>query len=56
MYAETHGLYDGFADRLLGLVLVTIAASVVVHGLSVTPVMRWYSRRADREEALAEAE
>ena len=55
MFAETHGLYDGFSERLLGLVLVTIAASVVVHGLSVTPIMNWYSRRADSEEAEAEA-
>ena len=50
MFAETHGLYDGFSERLLGLVLTTIAASVVVHGISVTPLMAWYSRRAGREE------
>ena len=50
MFAETHGLYDGFAEQLLGIVLVTIIASIVVHGVSVTPVMRWYSRRADGEE------
>ena len=50
MFAETHGLYDGFSERLLGLVLTTIAASVVVHGISVTPLMTWYSRRAGREE------
>lgn len=55
MFAETHGLYDGFSERLLGLVVVTIVSSIVVHGISVTPVMRWYRRRADREEALAEA-
>ena len=54
MFAETHGLADGFSELLLGLVLVTIAASVLVHGVSVTPVMAWYSRRADREEAEAE--
>jgi len=53
MFAETHDLYDGFTDQLLGLVLVTIAASVVVHGFSVTPLMRWYGRRARREEAKA---
>lgn len=56
MFAETHGLYDGFSERLLGLVLVTIAASVVVHGFSVTPLMRWYSKRAKREELAAQAE
>ncbi len=50
MFAETHGLNDGFSDLLLGLVLTTIAVSIVVHGLSVTPIMRWYSRRSDAEE------
>lgn len=55
MFAETHGLNDGFSDLLLGLVLTTIATSIVVHGLSVTPVMRWYGRRAKGEEAKAAA-
>jgi NhaP-type Na+/H+ or K+/H+ antiporter len=52
MFAVTHGLYDGFAERLLGLVLATIATSIVVHGLSVTPVMVWYSRRVGRKEGV----
>ncbi len=55
MFAETHDLYDGFTERLLGLVLTTITVSVVVHGLSVTPIMKWYSRRAKGEEAKAVA-
>ncbi|MDX1419671.1 MAG: cation:proton antiporter [Rubricoccaceae bacterium] len=55
MFAETHGLYDPFAERLLSLVLLAIAASVVLHGLSVTPVMEWYRRRAGREERAADA-
>ena len=50
MFAEAHGLPDAFSDRLLGLVLTTITVSVVVHGISVTPVMRWYASRSDREE------
>ena len=55
MFAETHDLYDGFTEQLLGLVLVTITASIVVHGLSVTPLMAWYSRRADAQEREATA-
>jgi len=62
MYAENHGLPDGVARPLLALVLATIATSVVVHGITVTPLMRWYERRrrgssersetkADRREA-----
>ena len=50
MFAETHELYDGFTERLLGLVLTTIAVSIVVHGVSVTPIMKWYSKRAKQEE------
>ncbi|MEM1043683.1 MAG: cation:proton antiporter [Bacteroidota bacterium] len=50
MFAETHGLYDGFAETLLGLVLTTITASVVLHGLSVTPLMAWYRRREGQGE------
>ncbi|GAB5536191.1 MAG: cation:proton antiporter [Rubricoccaceae bacterium] len=50
MFAETHGLYDGFAELLLSLVLTTIAASIVVHGISVTPLMNWYARRAGQSE------
>ncbi|PAP77512.1 cation:proton antiporter [Rubrivirga marina] len=53
MFAETHGLNDGFSDLLLGLVLVTITTSIVVHGLSVTPVMEWYAGRARVQERLA---
>jgi NhaP-type Na+/H+ or K+/H+ antiporter len=45
MYAENHGLPDGVARPLLTLVLATIAASIVVHGITVTPLMRWYERR-----------
>ena len=55
MFAITHGLVDGLADRLLGLVLVTIAASVFIHGVSVTPIMKWYGLRAGREEQKARA-
>jgi NhaP-type Na+/H+ or K+/H+ antiporter len=55
MFAETHGLYDPFAQRLLSLVLLAIAASITLHGLSVTPIMDWYRKRADREERAADA-
>ena len=54
MFAETHDLYDGFTDALLGMVLTVIACSVVIHGVSVTPVMAWYSRRAKSQERQAE--
>jgi sodium/hydrogen antiporter len=49
MYALQHGLEQPLADRLVALVFTTIAASVVVHGVSVTPLMRRYTRAAERE-------
>ncbi len=44
-YAENHGLPDGVGRPLLALTLATVATSVLVHGTTVTPLMRWYERR-----------
>jgi NhaP-type Na+/H+ or K+/H+ antiporter len=44
MYAVTHGLPRDQAKLLTGLTLSLIAASIVVHGLSVTPLMTLYRR------------
>jgi sodium/hydrogen antiporter len=41
-YAGAHGLAAADVQRLGSIVLFTIAASVIVHGISVTPLMRWY--------------
>jgi NhaP-type Na+/H+ or K+/H+ antiporter len=49
MYAVQHGVERPLADRLVALVFTTVAASVVVHGVSVTPLMRRYTRAAERE-------
>jgi NhaP-type Na+/H+ or K+/H+ antiporter len=44
-YAIAHGVPDELASRLSGLTLAVIATSIVVHGLSVTPLMNLYARR-----------
>ena len=44
-YAIAHGLPDDLAQRLSGLTLTVIAVSIVVHGISVTPLMSLYTRR-----------
>jgi NhaP-type Na+/H+ or K+/H+ antiporter len=41
-YAATHGLAESDVRRLAAVVLFSIATSVVVHGISVTPLMKWY--------------
>ena len=55
-YAVAHGLDGEMASRLLGIVLAVIAVSAVVHGVSVTPVMTWYRKRAGYEERVARVE
>lgn len=45
MYAITHGLHPVIAERLLSLTLAVVVASMVLHGISVTPLMRRYERR-----------
>jgi NhaP-type Na+/H+ or K+/H+ antiporter len=45
-FAVEHGLPAALADRMAALVLTCVAASVIVHGMSVTPLMRRYESRA----------
>jgi len=47
-HATGHGLPDGVARTLAELVVWTVALSVVVHGMSVTPAMDWYAGWAER--------
>jgi NhaP-type Na+/H+ or K+/H+ antiporter len=49
-YAISHGLSGELAERLIALTLSTIVVSVIVHGISVTPLMKLYeSRRSHRD-------
>lgn len=43
-YVCNHGISAGSAEGLLQLVLWVVAASIVLHGISVTPLMRRYSK------------
>jgi NhaP-type Na+/H+ or K+/H+ antiporter len=43
MYAIAHGVSEETAGLMTGLTLAVIATSVIVHGVSVTPLMRRYS-------------
>ncbi|WP_139351854.1 cation:proton antiporter [Polaromonas sp. A23] len=53
MYAITHELEPVLANRLLSITLAVVVASVLAHGVSVTPLMRTYERRktGDRKPA-----
>jgi NhaP-type Na+/H+ or K+/H+ antiporter len=45
MFAANHGLDPALADRLTAIVLTVVAASIVAHGVSATPLMERYRRR-----------
>lgn len=45
MFAVEKGLPEPVARQLIALVFTTIAASVILHGVSATPLMTWYRRR-----------
>ena len=50
MYAINHGLSNEVAEEFVNVVFGVIATSIVVHGISATPLMeRYYGRRAVKE-------
>lgn len=42
LYAVRQGLAPDVAATLVTLTLWTVAASIVVHGLTAGPLMKWY--------------
>jgi NhaP-type Na+/H+ or K+/H+ antiporter len=44
-YAASHGLGGALSELFAALTLATVAASIVIHGISVTPLMKLYARR-----------
>jgi NhaP-type Na+/H+ or K+/H+ antiporter len=44
MYAVDKGLPAGIAERLVSLTVTTVALSIVLHGVSVTPLLNRYHR------------
>jgi NhaP-type Na+/H+ or K+/H+ antiporter len=51
MYAVNHGLDPKLADQLVALTLSVVVTSIVVHGISVTPMMAAYERAVQRAKA-----
>jgi NhaP-type Na+/H+ or K+/H+ antiporter len=48
MFAIDRGVPHGIVDVLVPLVVTVIASSIVVHGISATPLMKRHERRARR--------
>ncbi len=55
MYAINHGLERALAEQMVTITVIVVAASIVAHGISVTPLMLWYTRRREAEKASASA-
>ncbi len=47
LYAIEHGLDPTLAETLAGLTLTTVAVSILLHGISVTPLMKLYEKRTE---------
>jgi NhaP-type Na+/H+ or K+/H+ antiporter len=54
-FALTHGLAGPDARQLADATLVVVAASILVHGVSVTPLMRRYARRHGTQRSVSPA-
>ncbi len=48
MYAINQGLPRSLAEEIIALTITTVAVSIVLHGISVTPLMNLYTRRKIR--------
>jgi len=48
-YALNHGVPETLARQLVPLVLTVVAVSIIVHGISVTPLMQRYERRNSQD-------
>jgi NhaP-type Na+/H+ or K+/H+ antiporter len=43
------------ADRMISITLLAVAASIIMHGVSVTPLMAFYGRRQARKARRGES-
>jgi sodium/hydrogen antiporter len=51
MYAVNRGLSAEVAGSLISITFTTIAVSIIIHGITVTPLMAWYQRRRLRRSS-----
>jgi sodium/hydrogen antiporter len=51
LYAISHHIKPALAERLLSLTLAVVVASVIAHGISVTPLMKRYEARKTKNRS-----
>ncbi len=49
-YALGNGLKDQAGEQIAWITYTTVVASVIIHGISTTPLMNWYERRIANEK------
>jgi sodium/hydrogen antiporter len=49
MFVLNRGLPQDLTSQLISITLTTIAISIVVHGITVTPLMNWHQKRRRRQ-------
>ena len=52
LYAINHNIEPALAERLLSITLTVVVASIIVHGISVTPLMQHYEARKEVKNKL----
>lgn len=50
-YATAHGLDEPTAARLTAITFVVVAASIILPGISVTPLMKMYGKKMEARRA-----
>jgi len=56
MFALTHGLSGHLAEQAINITLAAVAASIILHGVSVTPLMALYTQRQARRSRRVSAQ
>ncbi|HBB31359.1 MAG TPA: sodium:proton antiporter [Cyanobacteria bacterium UBA8803] len=49
-YALGEGLKDNAGEQIAWITFITIVISVLLHGISATPLMNWYERQIERRQ------
>ena len=56
LYAINHDIQPALAERLLSITLAVVVASIIMHGISVTPLMHHYeTRKAAKKKTTEES-
>lgn len=48
-YALGEGLQDKAGERIAWITFITVVISVILHGITATPLMNWYERKIERK-------